>query len=173
MSLAVDIHDHVERRLAALLKLLPQSAQTRIPPVVHDNLVPLFLFTVAVVAASYLLTSSLLAAPPKKAAPAKRRKSKRREGTVTCEEVAKHTSRDDVWVIIKDQDTGEHRVYDITDEVDEHPGGDTILNNAGTDTTEGFHGPQHPGRVFDMIEDHFVAPLADPENIAKFKPAAK
>ena len=95
--------------------------------------------------------------------------SKRRSGTITCAEVAQHTSRDDLWIILKDRETNEYKVYDITDEVEDHPGGDAILEPAGRDATEKFYGPQHPGRVFDMIEDYFVAPLSDPENIIKKK----
>ena len=38
-------------------------------------------------------------------------------------------------------------MYDLTQYVDEHPGGDSILNNVGGDSTEGFHGPQHPATV--------------------------
>lgn len=32
------------------------------------------------------------------------------------------------------------QVYDVTSFVEEHPGGDAILNNAGADSTEGFFG---------------------------------
>lgn len=32
------------------------------------------------------------------------------------------------------------QVYDVTPYVEEHPGGDAILNNAGGDSTEGFFG---------------------------------
>lgn len=74
---------------------------------------------------------------------------------ITREEVAKHASRDDVWLIL------DGKVYDVTPYVDEHPGGDTILKNAGGDSTEGFHGPQHPGRVFDLIEDFCIGTLAE------------
>jgi cytochrome b involved in lipid metabolism len=33
-----------------------------------------------------------------------------------------------------------NQVYDVTPYVEEHPGGDAILNNAGGDSTEGFFG---------------------------------
>jgi hypothetical protein len=33
-----------------------------------------------------------------------------------------------------------NQVYDVTPYVEEHPGGDAILNNAGADSTEGFFG---------------------------------
>ncbi|CAI5478022.1 unnamed protein product [Closterium sp. Yama58-4] len=71
----------------------------------------------------------------------------------TKEEVARHNKRDDCWVIIK------NKVYDLTSYVDEHPGGDAILNNAGEDATEGFYGPQHASRVFDQVEEFFIGDL--------------
>ncbi|KAL5200950.1 hypothetical protein ABZP36_035304 [Zizania latifolia] len=70
-------------------------------------------------------------------------------------EVSTHNTRNDCWVIIKD------KVYDVTPYVEEHPGGDEILNNAGGDSTEGFLGPQHGPRVFDIIEDFCIGKLKE------------
>ncbi|CAH2047729.1 unnamed protein product [Thlaspi arvense] len=69
-------------------------------------------------------------------------------------EVALHNKRDDCWIIIKD------KVYDITSYVEEHPGGDAILDHAGDDSTDGFFGPQHATRVFDMIDDFYIGELS-------------
>ncbi|XP_073132485.1 cytochrome B5-like protein [Henckelia pumila] len=68
-------------------------------------------------------------------------------------EVSLHNKRTDCWIIIKE------KVYDVTSYVEEHPGGDAILTHAGDDSTEGFYGPQHATRVFDMIEDFYVGDL--------------
>ncbi|KAL5572552.1 hypothetical protein UlMin_022149 [Ulmus minor] len=68
-------------------------------------------------------------------------------------EVSLHKSRTDCWIIIKD------KVYDVTSYVEEHPGGDAILAHAGDDSTEGFYGPQHATRVFDMIDDFYIGDL--------------
>ncbi|CAL5080993.1 unnamed protein product [Urochloa decumbens] len=73
----------------------------------------------------------------------------------TKKEVSTHNTRKDCWIIIKD------KVYDVTSYVEEHPGGDAILNNAGDDSTEGFFGPQHGTRVFDIIEDFCIGKLKD------------
>nr|TKW32730.1 hypothetical protein SEVIR_2G187000v2 [Setaria viridis] len=73
----------------------------------------------------------------------------------TKKEVSTHNTRKDCWIIIKD------KVYDVTAYVEEHPGGDAILNNAGDDSTEGFFGPQHGTRVFDIIEDFCIGELRD------------
>ncbi|KAJ7973786.1 Cytochrome b5-like protein [Quillaja saponaria] len=68
-------------------------------------------------------------------------------------EVSLHNKRTDCWIIIK------NKVYDVTSYVEEHPGGDAILTHAGDDSTEGFFGPQHATRVFDMIEDFYIGDL--------------
>ncbi|GBF88436.1 hypothetical protein Rsub_01148 [Raphidocelis subcapitata] len=96
-----------------------------------------------------------LAQPPKP-------KRELRIGAWTRAEVAAHNTREDMWLIIRDKRSGEWRVYDMTDYVEEHPGGYAILNNAGGDATAGFHGPQHPPTVFDLLPDYYVGTLVDP-----------
>ncbi|KAI4380717.1 hypothetical protein MLD38_006878 [Melastoma candidum] len=71
----------------------------------------------------------------------------------TKAEVALHNKRSDCWLILKD------KIFDVTSYVEEHPGGDSILNNAGDDSTEGFYGPQHPGGVFQLVEDFYIGDL--------------
>ncbi|KAJ3698500.1 hypothetical protein LUZ61_002205 [Rhynchospora tenuis] len=71
----------------------------------------------------------------------------------TKEQVSKHNTRTDCWIIVKD------KVYDVTSYVEEHPGADAILNNAGRDSTEGFYGPQHATRVFDMVDEFYIGDL--------------
>ncbi|XP_058115326.1 cytochrome b5 isoform X3 [Magnolia sinica] len=51
------------------------------------------------------------------------------------------------------------KVYDVTPYVEEHPGGDAILVHAGDDSTEGFFGPQHATRVFDMVDEFYIGDL--------------
>eukprot|EP01039_Chlorochromonas_danica_P004241 gene4241-4660_t len=73
----------------------------------------------------------------------------------TKEEIAKHDKREDCWIIV---DGG---VYDVTNYVDEHPGGDLILRNAGRDASKGFHGPQHAINVWDVICMYKIGFLAE------------
>ncbi|KAL5120328.1 hypothetical protein ACEQ8H_001618 [Pleosporales sp. CAS-2024a] len=48
--------------------------------------------------------------------------------------VAKHNKADDLWCIV------DHKVYDLTDFVDAHPGGSVVLEQvAGTDATTAFY----------------------------------
>lgn len=84
--------------------------------------------------------------------------SKKKEyGQFTKEQVAQHNHRGDLWIILKDGSVS--KVYDVTAYVDEHPGGDSILTNAGEDSSDEFFGPQHPPRVHDMIEDFCIGTL--------------
>ena len=55
-------------------------------------------------------------------------------GGYTMEEVAKHTSKPDCWVVVDGQ------VLDVTSFLGEHPGGElAILTFAGKDATEEFN----------------------------------
>lgn len=82
---------------------------------------------------------------------------KRQFGAFTAAEVAKHNTRDDLWLILRIN--GAPKVYDVTSYVDEHPGGDAILDHAGEDSTEAFLGPQHPPRVMDLIDEFCIGDL--------------
>ena len=52
--------------------------------------------------------------------------------TFTMGEVASHSSRTDCWTIISGQ------VYELTDFINRHPGGDEVLRACGTDATTLF-----------------------------------
>jgi cytochrome b involved in lipid metabolism len=52
--------------------------------------------------------------------------------TFSRAEVAKHNTTEDLWCII------DHTVYDLSEFVDAHPGGEVVLRQiAGTDATAG------------------------------------
>ncbi|KAI9685283.1 MAG: hypothetical protein M1822_004656 [Bathelium mastoideum] len=54
--------------------------------------------------------------------------------TYTRDEVASNNNEDSLWCII------DHRVYDLTDFIDAHPGGSVVLTQvAGTDATTAFY----------------------------------
>ena len=79
----------------------------------------------------------------------KNEKNREKKG-YTRTEIAKHNKEDDVWIIV------DGKVYDVTDYVPEHAGGDAILNHAGGDSTVGFKGPQHPASVWDVIDLYHI-----------------
>ncbi|OXH34186.1 L-mandelate dehydrogenase [Cryptococcus neoformans] len=65
---------------------------------------------------------------------------------VSFEEVQKHNKRDDCWVII------DGKIYDVTDFLENHPGGaEIIIANAGKDATKIFK-PLHPPDALDMLD---------------------
>ena len=69
--------------------------------------------------------------------------------------MAAHRSADDLWLVV------DGKVYDVTDFVDEHPGGiDAIMKRPGMDNSAGFHGPQHPERVQQLIGEYYIGRLA-------------
>ena len=68
----------------------------------------------------------------------------------SAEEVAKHKSKDDIWVIIDNQ------VLDVTSFLPDHPGGEkAILLYAGRDATEEFN----------MLHDPKVIPRYAPDSV--------
>jgi len=71
-------------------------------------------------------------------------------GEYTAEEVAKHNTKDDCWVIVDGQ------VLNVTDFLSEHPGGEkAILLYAGRDATEEFN----------MLHDPKVIPRYAPNAV--------
>lgn len=78
------------------------------------------------------------------------------------DEVAKHNTQDDLWVIING------KVYDITAYIDEHPGGEeVILDLAGQDATEAFDDIGHSDEAVDILKKLYLGDLkgATPKDV--------
>lgn len=75
--------------------------------------------------------------------------------TYTWDQVREHSSFDDCWLVI------EGRVYDVTRFIDEHPGGDVIVDGAGTDATELFEDIGHSEIARDMLEEYMIGMVAN------------
>ena len=59
-----------------------------------------------------------------------------------------------IWAVIHD------KVYDITNFLDEHPGGEEILiENAGSDITEHFEEVGHSSDAREMLEEYYIGDL--------------
>lgn len=72
------------------------------------------------------------------------------ETEYTMEEIAKHNKKDDLWVVVKGV------VMDLSDWLDEHPGGpQAIMNFMGRDATE----------EFEMLHDDEVIPKYAPQQV--------
>lgn len=79
----------------------------------------------------------------------------------TLSEVAQHASKDDCWAIISGD------VYDLTEFINRHPGGDEILRACGTDATTLFNSRQtQDGQSVGSGTPHSQAAI---EQLAKLK----
>jgi len=68
-------------------------------------------------------------------------------------EVRKHNTAESAWIVVR------NRVYDCTPFLAAHPGGaDSILLNAGTDSTDEFDAI-HSKKAWKMLEEYFIGQL--------------
>lgn len=72
----------------------------------------------------------------------------------SMEEVKCHVTADDMWMAV------EGRVYDVSDVVERHPGGEAIFKGAGIDATEGFFGTQHPDSARSTLAKFLIGRVA-------------
>ncbi|KAK0544627.1 hypothetical protein OC846_005837 [Tilletia horrida] len=69
--------------------------------------------------------------------------------TFKVDEVKQHKSEDSVWVVV------DNNVYDITEFLEEHPGGKKILiSNAGKDASEAFH-TYHSEKILKSVAEEY------------------
>ena len=82
------------------------------------------------------------------------------EPVVPLDTVAWHDSSDDCWIVLYD------RVYDITQFLRDHPGGEEILlEYAGRDATLAFRGIGHDASMLSALQSKFVGVLPESERI--------
>ncbi|RYN53434.1 hypothetical protein AA0114_g4348 [Alternaria tenuissima] len=78
------------------------------------------------------------------------------DGVYTLQEVAKHTSKTDLWVTLW------NHVYDVTDYQEDHPGGkEFLLENAGTDATTAYEDIGHSTDAREILENFRIGRIAD------------
>eukprot|EP00096_Caligus_rogercresseyi_P002858 TRINITY_DN1518_c0_g2_i1.p1 TRINITY_DN1518_c0_g2~~TRINITY_DN1518_c0_g2_i1.p1 ORF type:complete len:132 (+),score=46.70 TRINITY_DN1518_c0_g2_i1:266-661(+) len=82
--------------------------------------------------------------------------------TYTLEEVKKHDGSGkeekdkSIWTII------DNKVYDLTNFLDEHPGGEeVIIENGGLDSTEAFEDVGHSSDAREMMKDFLIGELSE------------
>ncbi|CAL9164028.1 cytochrome b5 [Musa acuminata AAA Group] len=70
------------------------------------------------------------------------------------DEVAKHKGAKDCWLIISG------KVYDVTQFMDEHPGGDDVLLTAsGKDATNDFEDIGHSNAAREMMDKYYIGKI--------------
>ncbi|PSN54790.1 hypothetical protein C0J52_01981 [Blattella germanica] len=79
---------------------------------------------------------------------------------ISLDEVAFHDMNDDCWLVLYD------RVYDVTQFLRDHPGGEEILlEYAGRDATLAFRGIGHELDMLQALEPHLVGVLPPSQRI--------
>eukprot|EP01128_Nolandella_sp_AFSM9_P011855 TRINITY_DN8768_c0_g1_i1.p1 TRINITY_DN8768_c0_g1~~TRINITY_DN8768_c0_g1_i1.p1 ORF type:complete len:121 (-),score=43.46 TRINITY_DN8768_c0_g1_i1:88-450(-) len=72
----------------------------------------------------------------------------------TLEDVAKHNTDEDIWVVYED------KVLDLTAFLADHPGGEDVLTEAaGQDITQSFLDIGHSETAIDLMEEYLVGKL--------------
>ena len=79
--------------------------------------------------------------------------------SIFIEELKVHNGRNDCWIAI------ENEVYNITDYLEEHPGGmNILLDHAGTDATNDFIDIGHSQEAIDLLKKYHIYHLNNLEN---------
>ena len=86
----------------------------------------------------------------------KKAKAPNAEAQWTWEEVEKHTTAEDAWLVI------DGRVYDVTDFAANHPGGNIIYTFAGVDASDQFAAFHRP-RVYGRLPQYFIGEVIEDE----------
>lgn len=76
------------------------------------------------------------------------------EKQYTIDEVQKHNTTDDLWIVYNGQ------VYNVTPYLDEHPGGEEVIADvAGTDATEAFEDIGHSDDAHEILKGLLIGKL--------------
>jgi cytochrome b involved in lipid metabolism len=78
-------------------------------------------------------------------------------GLITKRELSKHNSASDCWLVVRDE------VFDVTDFIDIHPGGDGIASFCGKDATAAFEGT-HSSSSMAVLESYYIGDFAKSKN---------
>mmetsp|Transcript_20924 Transcript_20924/g.45556 ORF Transcript_20924/g.45556 Transcript_20924/m.45556 type:complete len:138 (+) Transcript_20924:231-644(+) len=75
----------------------------------------------------------------------------------SSEEVSKHTSSDDCWMIIGNANNGGSKVYDVTKYLDDHPGGaEVMLDVSGQNADEFFEDIGHSNEARTELKKYLI-----------------
>ena len=76
------------------------------------------------------------------------------KAALTLEEVSKHNTKDDCWLIIAG------KVYDVTKFLEDHPGGDDVLlSSTAKDATDDFEDVGHSSTARAMLDEYYVGDI--------------
>ena len=76
--------------------------------------------------------------------------------TYTLDEIKKHNTKNDCWIVIH------NNVYDVTEFLNEHPGGSSIIVSiAGQDATEYFEELHRPQILKEVGSPYIIGELGE------------
>lgn len=82
----------------------------------------------------------------------------------SLEEVSYHTDMSSCWIVIQD------KVYDLTNFLDEHPGGrEIMLEHAGLDATTVFQDIGHSAEAKKILAKYYIGELREKDKIYSSK----
>jgi len=93
----------------------------------------------------------------------------------TADEVSKHTTQEDCWLVIGNQSNGGPKVYDVTKYLDDHPGGaEVMLDVAGQNADEFFEDIGHSKEARQELQKYLIGTFKlDEATLAKMKADAE
>ncbi|XP_027360489.1 cytochrome b5 [Abrus precatorius] len=72
----------------------------------------------------------------------------------TMQDASLHSTKDDCWIVV------DGKVYDVTQYLDDHPGGDdVILGATGKDATDEFEDAGHSKSARELMEQYCIGEL--------------
>jgi cytochrome b involved in lipid metabolism len=91
----------------------------------------------------------------------------------STEDVLKHATEEDCWLIIGNDSNGGQKVYNISKYMNDHPGGPEIMMEfAGKDADDMFEDIGHSSEARQKMKEFLIGSLKADPNAAK-KPAGK
>ena len=80
----------------------------------------------------------------------------------SMKEVSKHDTEDDMWIVIGNAKNGGPKVYNVTEYVDDHPGGaDSLIDNAGKYADDMFEDIGHSGDARKILKTFHIGDLTE------------
>uniref|UniRef100_A0A7S1UHH4 Cytochrome b5 heme-binding domain-containing protein n=1 Tax=Phaeomonas parva TaxID=124430 RepID=A0A7S1UHH4_9STRA len=82
------------------------------------------------------------------------------EKTYTWDEVKKHSTAEDCWIVVGNETNGGPKVYDVSKYLESHPGGSDVIEDvAGEDADESFEDMGHSEEARNIMRKYLVGTL--------------
>lgn len=80
----------------------------------------------------------------------------------SMKEVSKHDTEDDMWIVVGNAKNGGPKVYNVTEYVNDHPGGaDSLIDNAGKYADDMFEDIGHSGDARKILKTFYIGDVTE------------